>query len=241
MYRIVYKICMEERLKLFLAMEGLSPSQFADKIGVQRSGVSHLLSGRNKPSFEFINKMMAAFPKVNPDWLIMGTGKAYRDFPAPSGSQSEPQPQTDAYQEDSWQPAGDQAGLWQEAYTPTPQQPAEATLEESAETTNEPDLFNIHPQLQIAPQQPQTAPVQAPVQPVQSVSPASQPAAQPSATPAPKPVAPAPQMAAPQPVVAPQPPKYPAENRVKAQPAVAGGKRIAQITILFSDGTYEVR
>ena len=81
LYPTVYKSYMEERLKLFLAMEGLSPSQFADKLGVQRSGVSHLLSGRNKPSFEFISRMLVTFPKINPDWLITGNGKAYRDFP----------------------------------------------------------------------------------------------------------------------------------------------------------------
>ncbi len=85
---------MEERLKLFLAMEGLSPAQLADRLGVQRSGISHLLQGRNKPSFEFINKMLAEFPKINPDWLIMGTGKAYRDgvsapIPAVAGQAEE--------------------------------------------------------------------------------------------------------------------------------------------------------
>lgn len=85
---------MEERLKLFLAMEGLSPAQLADRLGVQRSGISHLLQGRNKPSFEFINKMLAEFPKINPDWLIMGTGKAYRDgvaapIPAVAGQKEE--------------------------------------------------------------------------------------------------------------------------------------------------------
>ena len=86
---------MEERLKLFLAMEGPSPSQFADKLGVQRSGISHLLSGRNKPSFEFISKMLLTFPKINPDWLINGSGKAYRDF-ATEASPAQELPTEDA-------------------------------------------------------------------------------------------------------------------------------------------------
>ena len=51
---------MNQRLKQFLDMEGLSPARFAEELGIQRSGMSHLLAGRNKPSFEFIQKMMTA-------------------------------------------------------------------------------------------------------------------------------------------------------------------------------------
>lgn len=50
----------------------LSASQLADEIGVQRSNVSHVLSERNKPSFEFIHKLLVRFPKVNAHWLITG-------------------------------------------------------------------------------------------------------------------------------------------------------------------------
>ena len=70
---------MEQRLQLFLQMEQLSQSQFADKMGIQRSGVTHLLSGRNKPSFEFITRMLQAFPSLNAEWLILGKGKPYKD------------------------------------------------------------------------------------------------------------------------------------------------------------------
>ena len=70
---------MEQRLQLFLQMEQLSQSQFADKMGIQRSGVTHLLSGRNKPSFEFISKMLLTFPTLNAEWLILGKGKPYKD------------------------------------------------------------------------------------------------------------------------------------------------------------------
>ena len=69
---------MNDRLKQFLAMEGLSPARFAEIMGIQRSGVSHLLSGRNKPSFEFIEKFLAAFPDVNVEWLILGKGRPYK-------------------------------------------------------------------------------------------------------------------------------------------------------------------
>lgn len=70
---------MNERLKQFLTMEAISPARFAEIIGINRSGISHLLSGRNKPSFEFIQKMLASYPDLNPDWLILGKGKPYKD------------------------------------------------------------------------------------------------------------------------------------------------------------------
>lgn len=63
---------MIERLKYIMKLNSLSSSAFADKIGVQRSSISHVLSGRNKPSLEFIQKVLEAFPKVNAQWLITG-------------------------------------------------------------------------------------------------------------------------------------------------------------------------
>ncbi len=77
---------IEARLKQFLQMEELSPAKFADSIGIQRSGISHLLAGRNKPSYDFITKMLAAYPDLNADWLLTGKGKPYRNSPlsAPS-------------------------------------------------------------------------------------------------------------------------------------------------------------
>ncbi len=50
----------------------LNAGSFADKIGVQRSNVSHVLSGRNKPSFDFIEKLLLAFPRVSAEWLFTG-------------------------------------------------------------------------------------------------------------------------------------------------------------------------
>lgn len=70
---------MEQRLQLFLQMEQISQSQFADKMGIQRSGVTHLLSGRNKPSFDFIARMLQAYPSLNAEWLILGKGKPYKE------------------------------------------------------------------------------------------------------------------------------------------------------------------
>ncbi len=75
---------MQDQIQEILAKERLSSSQFADKIGVQRSSVSHVLSGRNKPGFDFIQKILAAFPEINGDWLITGSGDIYKKK-TPSG------------------------------------------------------------------------------------------------------------------------------------------------------------
>ncbi len=69
---------MRERLEKFIRTEGLTPSRFAEIMGVQPSSISHILSGRNKPSFDFLEKMLLRFPKVNPDWLLLGKGVMYR-------------------------------------------------------------------------------------------------------------------------------------------------------------------
>jgi len=63
-----------QRLEKILKYYGLSASAFADKIAVQRSTISHLLSGRNKPSLEFVLKVVKSFPEVNLYWLLNGKG-----------------------------------------------------------------------------------------------------------------------------------------------------------------------
>ena len=66
---------MEEivkRITQILEEQQLSSSAFADTIGVQRSSISHILSGRNKPSLDFILKTVRAFPSYSTDWLLFG-------------------------------------------------------------------------------------------------------------------------------------------------------------------------
>ncbi|MDR0711707.1 MAG: helix-turn-helix domain-containing protein [Prevotellaceae bacterium] len=69
---------MKDRILQFLALESLSPTRFADQLGVQRSGVSHILAGRNKPSYDFIEKMLLTFPNINAEWLLLGKGEMYK-------------------------------------------------------------------------------------------------------------------------------------------------------------------
>ncbi|MFD1316257.1 helix-turn-helix domain-containing protein [Namhaeicola litoreus] len=62
------------RLKSVMDFYQLSASQFADKIDVQRSSISHLLSGRNKPSLDFVLKIIKTFDEVELYWLLNGKG-----------------------------------------------------------------------------------------------------------------------------------------------------------------------
>ena len=72
---------MNRRLQQFLEVEKLSPARLADSLGIQRSGISHILSGRNKPSYEFINNFLTRYPQIDATWLITGKVKMYKaDF-----------------------------------------------------------------------------------------------------------------------------------------------------------------
>ncbi len=72
-------IVMKERLLEFLRSENKSSAQFAEEIGVQPSGISHILSGRNNPSLDFILKMLEKYPFISTDWLLFGKGNMYRE------------------------------------------------------------------------------------------------------------------------------------------------------------------
>jgi transcriptional regulator with XRE-family HTH domain len=65
---------MKDQLLKLLQSEGLTPAKLADEIGVQRSSISHILSDRNKPSFDFIVKILNRFSGINAEWLITGKG-----------------------------------------------------------------------------------------------------------------------------------------------------------------------
>ena len=69
---------MKDRLLIFLNKENISATNLADEIGVQRSSISHILSGRNKPSYDFIYKMVSRYEYVNAEWLITGKGDMYK-------------------------------------------------------------------------------------------------------------------------------------------------------------------
>ena len=69
---------MKDQIKEILQRKNLTSAQFADLIGVQRSSISHILSGRNKPGFDFIQKIILSYPDINAEWLITGEGTMFK-------------------------------------------------------------------------------------------------------------------------------------------------------------------
>ena len=68
---------MENRIQKIIDKQGISLNAFAQEIGVNRSTVSHILTGRNKPSVEVLQKILKRFPELSSDWLLLGNGGMY--------------------------------------------------------------------------------------------------------------------------------------------------------------------
>lgn len=65
---------MRERILKIMEREGLTPSKFAEAIGIQRSAMSHIISGRNNPSLDVLLKILERFTYIESDWLLFGKG-----------------------------------------------------------------------------------------------------------------------------------------------------------------------
>lgn len=78
---------IQDRIRTIMKSGNHSASEFADKIGVKRSNLSHVLSGRNKPSLDFLEKVINAYPNVNASWLI--TGETRKEMPIQSDKDTE--------------------------------------------------------------------------------------------------------------------------------------------------------
>lgn len=68
--------------------ENITQSQFADTLNVARGSVSHILAGRNKPGYDFLESLLLHYPSLNLDWLMTGKGRMYRDADAQEASES---------------------------------------------------------------------------------------------------------------------------------------------------------
>lgn len=69
---------MKDRITLLIKAKNLTAAQFADQIGVQKSSISHIISGRNNASLDFIQKVLLTYPEVNMDWLMFGKGPLFK-------------------------------------------------------------------------------------------------------------------------------------------------------------------
>lgn len=68
---------MVDRINLILKAKNITARQFAEEIGIQPSGMSHILSGRNNPSLDFVMKVIRRFPEIDINWLMFGKGEMY--------------------------------------------------------------------------------------------------------------------------------------------------------------------
>jgi len=71
-----------ERIKEVMDYYNYNSGEFANKLKVQKSSISHLLSGRNKPSFVFLNKLATALPDINIEWFVTGKGEMNKSKPS---------------------------------------------------------------------------------------------------------------------------------------------------------------
>lgn len=81
---------MLERINLILKSRNVNAAQFADEIGVQRSSVSHILTGRNNASLDFLLKVLARYPDIDTDWLLTGKGVMMRSAATTAPIRTEP-------------------------------------------------------------------------------------------------------------------------------------------------------
>lgn len=90
---------MINRINLILKAKNITARQFADAIGIQPSGMSHILGGRNNPSLEFVTKVIKRYPEIDANWLLLGRGEMYNGLGAsvqiPSGGLSDAGPTHD--------------------------------------------------------------------------------------------------------------------------------------------------
>lgn len=162
---------MVERIRTLLEARQLTPTQFADAIGVARPIVSHILSGRNKPSLEVVQRILGAMPELSMAWLLNGTG-AMQAASAPTLAGALPAP---ALEEPQPAPPGP-------VTTPSPPPRAPRSVpapRRGAETASTPPVpaapkrFAPSPPL-VSDQQP--APAPPPNEPVEPAAPPAEPA-----------------------------------------------------------------
>ena len=75
---------MINRINLILRAKNITAKQFAEEIGIQPSGMSHILSGRNNPSLEFVSKVIRRYPEIDANWLLLGRGATLFSAPLPA-------------------------------------------------------------------------------------------------------------------------------------------------------------
>ena len=111
---------MIERINLLLKAKNITARQFAEEIGIQPSGMSHIMSGRNNPSLDFVMKVVRRWPEVNINWLMLGKGEMYASVPLNAQGQEhrDEEPAMGRYEQEQYD-------LFAQPEPPTPPKPRE--------------------------------------------------------------------------------------------------------------------
>ena len=92
----------QERLMALMQAENMNAKDFATEVGISPATMSNLINGRNKPSLEVMQKVLARFRMVNPQWLIVGNGSMYLEKSNPQSDKSDAMVDEKATESDSY-------------------------------------------------------------------------------------------------------------------------------------------
>ena len=139
---------MNKRLQQFLTVENITQSQFADRIGVAKASVSHILAGRNRPGFDFIESMANCYPNLNLEWLIAGKGKMFKGQEPLPPAQEITQPSDNAKSPAQMEAGGQlfdshEPNLFSESTEDADIKPQTATVSPSAPKPEQPRIKKI--------------------------------------------------------------------------------------------------
>lgn len=81
---------MKDRIKKIMEIEHLSPTQFADRLQINRAVISHILNGRNNPSLDVVTKILGEMNYINPEWLLNGNSSIFKEGIDPDTIAKEP-------------------------------------------------------------------------------------------------------------------------------------------------------
>ena len=133
---------MVDRINLILKAKNLTSRQFAEEIGIQPSGMSHILSGRNRPSLDFVMKVVTRYPEIDIKWLTLGEGEMYvAPYSMPvSTTTARPAEPVQARQMEKTYPEPKQPEI---KYDENRQQESPRPSASRTVENNEPDLFSV--------------------------------------------------------------------------------------------------
>lgn len=81
---------MGEKLLKLMKSEGLTSSRLAEILDTGASNISHIISGRSKPGYDLLRKILLSFPRINPDWLLLDAETMYRTEDSMTGQSASP-------------------------------------------------------------------------------------------------------------------------------------------------------